>query len=246
MEATISWDGEICFSLTRTYKDIYLGNSDCRETLLRSGGNISVKRNVLSNILISEENKSCLGFEIELSLRILDIHPQCIFIYNRNAIAYHLEHPKGVSRPWNFKSAYEYGKARVNEVFRFKNYLNPKGACLIILLEELFRTIYSLKKVHSASAYQVIGERLGSIMNLSYSLVKNVINCKNNEASSRFRTVTLTFDDSYLSVYERALPVVEAYGLRGVVFSISDLIGGTFEKQRLLNANQIRELISKG
>ena len=237
METDISWNGEIRFSLTRAYKDIYLGERDCKETLLRSGRIISIKRNVLSNILISEDNKNCLGFEIELSLRILDMYPQCVLIYNKDVIAFHLEHPKGVSRPWNFKSAYEYGKARVDEVFRSKNYLNPRDTCLIILLEELFRTIYSLKKVYSASAYQVPGERLGSIMNLSYFLAKNIINYKNNEFSSKFRTITITFDDAYLSVYEKALPVMETYGLGSVVFVISDLIGKTFEKQRLLNIN---------
>ncbi len=233
------------FTLTKTYRGLYLGNTRYKETLLRSGGNMSIRGDILLNFVISEENKSCLGFEIDLSLRILDANPQCIFKYNENAKAYHLEYPRGTSRPWNFKSAYSYGKIIISNAFKFKNYLNPKDTNATILLEELLKTVYSLKKMYKTPVHQVLGERLGAIIGLGCSLIKNMVNLSSRFIST-FKAVTITFDDAYLSIYEKALPILETYGLKGIVFTISDLIGGFFEGQRLLNITQLRELIDKG
>ena len=230
------------FALTRTFRDIYLGKGD--ETLLRSGGNMSIRKSIISNFLVDENNVKCLGFEIELTLKILNANPQCVFKYNREARVYHIKYPRGASRPWDFKSAYNYGKAILHNVFKFKNYLKPKGININIVLEELFRTAYCIKRANTKPLALILGERLGATVGLGCSLIKNIARGYEQEYVS-FKAITLTFDDGYLSVYEKALPTLETYDLKGVVFLISRLISGFFEGQRLLNLKHLKELIRK-
>ena len=230
------------FALTRTFRDIYLGKGD--ETLLRSGGNMSIRRSIISNFSVDENNVKCLGFEIELTLKILNANPQCVFRYNRKARVCHLKYPKGASRPWDFKSAYNYGKAILHNVFKFKNYLKPKGINIDIALEELFRTAYCIKRANTKPLALMLGERLGAAIGLGCSLIKNIARGYEQKPTS-FKAITLTFDDGYLSVYEKALPTLETYDLKGVVFLISKLINGFFEGQRLLNLKHLKELIRK-
>ena len=68
------------------------------------------------------------------------------------------------------------------------------------------------------------------------------------------RGFCLTFDDGFLSVYENALPVLQARGLKGMLFLVAGLIGKTDEwdlpvgegPHPLMDHGQIREWLAAG
>ena len=103
---------------------------------------------------------------------MLNANPQCVFKYNRKAKVYHIKYPRGASRPWDFKSAYNYGKAILHNVLKFKNYLKPKGVNIDIALEELSRAAYYIKRANTKPLALMLGERLGATVGLGCSLIK--------------------------------------------------------------------------
>ena len=64
----------------------------------------------------------------------------------------------------------------------------------------------------------------------------------------------LTFDDAFANVFDRALPVLQARGVRAMLFVVAGLIGKTDEwdtpigepPQRLMDASQIRAWLAAG
>lgn len=68
------------------------------------------------------------------------------------------------------------------------------------------------------------------------------------------RAVILTFDDAYLSIYENALPLMQACGYRGVVYAIGRFIGRWNDwdanlggiRFRHMDRGQLRELADAG
>jgi peptidoglycan/xylan/chitin deacetylase (PgdA/CDA1 family) len=68
------------------------------------------------------------------------------------------------------------------------------------------------------------------------------------------RRVVLTFDDGFCDVFEHALPVLQRYQLRGILFLVSDLLGKSNEWQTktgdvmepLMDAAQVREWLGAG
>lgn len=68
------------------------------------------------------------------------------------------------------------------------------------------------------------------------------------------KAVILTFDDAYASVYENALPLMQSYGFRGVVYAIGRFIGRWNDwdanlggiRFRHMDRRQLRELVDAG
>jgi peptidoglycan/xylan/chitin deacetylase (PgdA/CDA1 family) len=64
----------------------------------------------------------------------------------------------------------------------------------------------------------------------------------------------ITFDDGYLSVYDKAFPVLAARGITGTVYVVADQVGGINQWDRaagdylehMMNADQIREMHRAG
>lgn len=56
------------------------------------------------------------------------------------------------------------------------------------------------------------------------------------------RSVVISFDDGYESVYEGAYPIMKAHGFTGVLYLIATAVGS----QDYMNAAQIQEMIGKG
>lgn len=67
-------------------------------------------------------------------------------------------------------------------------------------------------------------------------------------------TFAITFDDGYLSVYERACPMLADRGLAATVYAVVDSLGGINEwdrragdqEEKMMSAAQIRELADNG
>jgi peptidoglycan/xylan/chitin deacetylase (PgdA/CDA1 family) len=57
---------------------------------------------------------------------------------------------------------------------------------------------------------------------------------------------TITFDDGSLSQLEQGYPVLEALDVRGVLFFVTGLAGGSFEGERLLTIAELHELSAAG
>jgi peptidoglycan/xylan/chitin deacetylase (PgdA/CDA1 family) len=56
------------------------------------------------------------------------------------------------------------------------------------------------------------------------------------------RPVIITFDDGDISVYERAFPILQKYGLTGVVY----IVGNYMDTDGYMSADQIKELVAAG
>ena len=64
----------------------------------------------------------------------------------------------------------------------------------------------------------------------------------------------VTFDDGYLSVYDKAFPILAARGITGTVYVVADQIGGINQwdhsagdyLEHMMNADQIREMHKAG
>lgn len=57
------------------------------------------------------------------------------------------------------------------------------------------------------------------------------------------RSVTLTFDDGYLSVFQHALPVMEALGFSGTVFVPTNFVGLSGQEAQKLNEDIDRDMM---
>ena len=66
------------------------------------------------------------------------------------------------------------------------------------------------------------------------------------------RTVVLTFDDGFASVYEYGLPLLRRYGLPATVFLVTDAVGkeacweGAPQGEALMTWEQVREMAAEG
>lgn len=56
------------------------------------------------------------------------------------------------------------------------------------------------------------------------------------------RPVVITFDDGDISVYEKAFPIMQKYGLTGVVY----IVGNYMDTEGYMSAKQIKELVAAG
>jgi peptidoglycan/xylan/chitin deacetylase (PgdA/CDA1 family) len=73
-------------------------------------------------------------------------------------------------------------------------------------------------------------------------------------AGSEQDTFAITFDDGYLSVYERACPMLADRNLTATVYAVVDALGGINEwdrragdqEEKMMSAAQIRELADSG
>lgn len=87
---------------------------------------------------------------------------------------------------------------------------------------------------------------------LGYQPITFIDLARNNNLPTK--PIIITFDDGYESVYQRALPVMQSFGFRAVVFISVDYIGKLnnwdvqliFKKYRHLNEEQLQELKAAG
>ena len=56
------------------------------------------------------------------------------------------------------------------------------------------------------------------------------------------RSVVISFDDGYESVYENAYPIMQAHGFTGIMYLIATAVGA----QDYMSASQIQEMIGTG
>ena len=98
------------------------------------------------------------------------------------------------------------------------------------------------------SQYYVLPERFEEQMKLLHDWEYTVIPLEllvaaiDEGADLPPRPVVITFDDGDISVYETAFPIMQKYGLKGVVYIVGNYMG----TEGYMSAEQIKELIATG
>jgi len=72
--------------------------------------------------------------------------------------------------------------------------------------------------------------------------VETLVNAITDGADLPPRPVIITFDDGDISVYETAFPILQKYGLTGVVYIVNNYMG----TEGYMSAEQIKELVAAG
>jgi len=98
------------------------------------------------------------------------------------------------------------------------------------------------------SQYYVVPEKFEAQMKLlhdwEYTVipVELLVDAINEGAVLPPRPVVITFDDGDISVYETAFPILQKYGLTGVVYIVGNYMG----TEGYMSADQIKELVAVG
>ncbi|MGD8405288.1 MAG: polysaccharide deacetylase family protein [Anaerolineales bacterium] len=98
------------------------------------------------------------------------------------------------------------------------------------------------------SQYYVTPEKFEEQMKLlhdwEYTVipVETLVDAIEEGADLPSRPIVITFDDGDISVYETAFPVLQKYGLTGVVYIVNNYMG----TEGYMNAEQIKELVAAG
>jgi peptidoglycan/xylan/chitin deacetylase (PgdA/CDA1 family) len=72
--------------------------------------------------------------------------------------------------------------------------------------------------------------------------IETLVNAIEKGADLPPRPVIITFDDGDISVYETAFPILQKYGLTGVVYIVNNYMG----TEGYMSAEQIKELVAAG
>jgi len=227
--------------LTKCGRILSSKNDTLKETLLKRGGNMSILRSLLQDLLVDENQKHCIGFETILHVKILSKIPYCKFIYNPKAVVLHLRHPQSISRAYNFFTAYEIKREMLMTSFRLLNIFSNEITIKNILLCEVYEFLTSIKNLRYRNVYRELGYNFGRTIGFVLELLHHKLTSYNVPMT---KIITLTFDDGYRNVYRYALPILNEYGYRGVVFIITGLVGSIFEGTELMDISELSKLLN--
>ena len=138
-------------------------------SLLGGGGNMSFLRECLKGVHLDEDQKRAFRFEQLLGVKLLKSRSECKFVFNFDAVTYHLEHGETLSRPRTLKAAIELSAENVLCCFKFKVLLPKRISLAFILFEQLMHLLESIRYalcIPRSARVRYIGELIGVITGL--------------------------------------------------------------------------------